>query len=138
MKYLKKYNESSKGANDYKFRRDILPSEIEDILLPLKDEDVVYLVSYLGIDLKMIQIYMECLPGKIIGKKSIESVLSHLITYLKSENFNISYINTHGSGDPFDANGFDVTAPISEITFNKIFELLPDNFEELYLHFTTD
>jgi hypothetical protein len=33
MKYLKKYNEASKGANDYKFRRDILPSEIEDIFI---------------------------------------------------------------------------------------------------------
>ena len=38
MKYLRKFNEASISGNNYKFRRDILPSEIDDILLPLKDE----------------------------------------------------------------------------------------------------
>jgi hypothetical protein len=142
MRYIKNFyqiQEASKSANDYKFRRDILPYEIEDILIPLKDEFISYIIRYPRIDLKRIEIDMETtLYDKRIDKKSIEDILSHLIYYLKSENFNISYINTHGAGDKFNINGFDITSPVSEITFNKIFELLPDNFEEIYLHFTTD
>jgi hypothetical protein len=133
MRYIKNFyqiQEASKSANDYKFRRDILPYEIEDILISLKEEFISYIIRYPRIE--------TTLYDKRIDKKSIEDILSHLIYYLKSENFNISYINTHGAGDKFNINGFDITSPVSEITFNKIFELLPDNFEEIYLHFTTD
>ncbi len=92
MKYLKRYNESSKNANDYKFRRDILPSEIEDILEPLKDESINYWFGFPRTDLKRIEINIESsFPDRIINKGSIKNILSHLIYFLNTENFELYY-----------------------------------------------
>jgi 3-methyladenine DNA glycosylase Tag len=102
MKYLIKFNESSLSANNYKFRRDVLPSEIEDILEPLKDDEIISKVEFISSDLKRILI-----DFKIINKFSniesvknnLKSVLESLISYLKFENFKMDYMDEE---DVFD------------------------------------
>ncbi len=129
MKYLKKYNESSKGANDYKFRRDILPSEIEDILLPLKDELIHYKVTFPTSDLKKVEVDLAADQSIInIDKESIKYTLHHLIQYLNSEGFELSYYWTSVEGST------DITTP--EFNFDEFFGLLPIDFPDIYLAFT--
>jgi hypothetical protein len=128
MKYLKKYNEASKGANDYKFRRDTLPSEIEDILLPLKDELIHYKVSFPTSDMKKVEIDLSA--DQIITnitKENIRPIIHHLNQYLNSEGFELSYYWTSVEGSS------DITTP--EFKFDDFFELLPDEFPEIYLAF---
>ncbi len=127
MKYLKKYNEASKGANDYKFRRDILPSEIEDILLPLKDEFIHYKVTFPTSDMKKVEIDLEIQDHyKTIDKNVIRGIIEHLITYLISENFELSYYWTENESS-------DITTP--EFNFEEFFKLIPDYFNQMYLSF---
>ena len=56
MKFLKKFNESSISVKNFKWRRDEIPNEIDDILLNLKDESLDYKVSWPTSDLKKIEI----------------------------------------------------------------------------------
>ena len=127
MKYLRKFNEASRNANDYKFRRDILPSEIEDILLPLKDEFILFKVTFPTADRKKIEIDLEIQDHyKTIDKNIIKSILEHLITYLGSENFDLSYYWTENESS-------NITTP--EFNFEDFFELIPDLFNQMYLSF---
>jgi hypothetical protein len=135
MKYLKKYNEASdtvkwsrrnfNGAN-YKFRRDILPSEIKDILLSLKDELIHYEVTFPTMDLKKVDINLESIGN--IKKENIKTTLQHLIHYLNTEGFELSYYWTT------DGDGAYITTP--EFKFDEFFDLLPYEFPEIYLTFT--
>jgi len=125
MKYLRKFNEASISGNNYKFRRDILPSEIDDILLPLKDEFINYKVTFPTNDRKKIEIDFED-HYKIIDKNVIKGILEHLITYLSSENFELSYYWTENESS-------DITTP--EFNFEEFFELIPDYFSQMYLSF---
>jgi hypothetical protein len=129
MKYLRKYNESSKGANDYKFRRDILPSEIEDILLPLKDELIHYKVTFPTSDMRKVEI--DLAADQIITnitKENIKPIIHHLVQYLNSEGFELSYYWTSVEGST------DITTP--EFNFDEFFGLLPIDFPDIYLAFT--
>ena len=67
MKYLRRFNESSQSAKDYKFRRDVLPDEIEDILLPLRDELILYKITFPTSDLKKIEIDIQHQYDKLIN-----------------------------------------------------------------------
>lgn len=124
MKYLRNFNESSQSAKDYKFRRDILPDEIEDILLSLKDELLMYKVTFPTSDRKKIEIDIE--SNKTIHRDTIKDVLSHLCNYLYSENFELSYYWT-------ESESGDITTP--EFKFEEFFEVLPDYFTKMYLSF---
>jgi len=124
MKYLRKFNESSQSAKDYRFRRDVLPSEIEDILLPLKDELLICKVTFPTSDRKKIEIEIE--SNKTIHRDRIKDVLSHLCNYLNSENFELSYYWT-------ESESADITTP--NFNFEDFFELLPDYFSQMYLAF---
>jgi hypothetical protein len=130
MKYLRRFNEASINANDYKFRRDVLPSEIDDILLPLKDELIHYKVTFPTFptnDKKKIEIDFEIQDHyKIIDKMVIKGILEHLITYLSSENFELSYYWTENESS-------SITTP--EFNFREFFELIPDYFNQMYLTF---
>jgi len=127
MKYLRRFNEASTNASDYKFRRDILPSEVEDILLPLKDEFINYKVTFPTNDRKKIEIDFEIQDHyKTIDKMVIKGILEHLITYLISENFELSYYWTENDGS-------SITTP--EFNFREFFELIPDYFNQMYLAF---
>jgi hypothetical protein len=127
MKYLRKFNEASISANDYKFRRDVLPSEIEDILLPLKDEFITFNVNFPTADRKKIEIDLEIQDHyKTIDKNIIKGILEHLITYLDSENFELSYYWTENESS-------DITTP--EFNFEDFFELIPDFFNLMDLSF---
>jgi hypothetical protein len=130
MKYLRRFNEASANANDYKFRRDVLPSEIDDILLPLKDELIHYKVTFPTFptnDKKKIEIDFEIQDHyKIIDKMVIKGILEHLITYLSSENFELSYYWTENESS-------SITTP--EFNFREFFELIPDYFNQMYLTF---
>jgi hypothetical protein len=134
MKYLKKYNESSKKANDYKFRRDVLPSEIEDILEPLKDESIDYRLSFPRSDLKRIEINIESsFTDKMINKNSIKNILSHLIYFLKTESFELYYYCIEITSISNSKSDY-ITTP--EFSFNEFFELFPENFVEAHFIFT--
>lgn len=124
MKYLRKFNESSQSAKDYRFRRDVLPDEIEDILLPLKDELLICKVTFPTSDRKKIEIEIE--SNKTIHRDRIKDVLSHLCNYLNSENFELSYYWT-------ESESADITTP--NFNFEDFFELLPDYFSQMYLSF---
>jgi hypothetical protein len=124
MKYLRKFNESSQSAKDYRFRRDVLPDEIEDILLPLKDELLICKVTFPTSDRKKIEIEIE--SNKTIHRDRIKDVLSHLCNYLNSENFELSYYWT-------ESESADITTP--NFNFEDFFELLPDYFSQMYLAF---
>ena len=127
MKYLRRFNEASTNANDYKFRRDVLPSEVEDILLPLKDEFINYKVTFPTNDRKKIEIDFEIQDHyKTIDKMVIKGILEHLITYLISENFELSYYWTENESS-------SITTP--EFNFREFFELIPDYFNQMYLAF---
>ena len=130
MKYLRRFNEASINANDYKFRRDVLPSEIDDILLPLKDELIHYKVTFPTFptnDKKKIEIDLEIQDHyKSIDKMVIKGILEHLITYLSSENFELSYYWTENESS-------SITTP--EFNFREFFELIPDYFNQMYLTF---
>jgi hypothetical protein len=127
MKYLRKFNESSQSAKDYKFRRDVLPYEIEDILLPLKDELLIYKVTFPTSDRKMIVLEIE--SNTTTHKDRIKDVLSHICNYLNSENFELSGYWT-------ESESAEITTP--NFNFEEFFELLPDYFSQMYLTFLFD
>lgn len=124
MKYLKSFNESSLNLRGYKFRKEVLPEEIDDILLTLKDEFLIYKVTFPTSDRKKIEIDIE--SNKTIHRDTIKDVLSHLCNYLNSENFELSYYWT-------ESESADITTP--EFNFEDFFELLPDYFTQMYLSF---
>ncbi len=128
MKYLRKFNEASKSANDYKFRRDVLPSEIEDILMPLKDESVKYHICFPTSDMKKIEIDFQADEIlKNISKDIIEPILHHLVEYLMSENFELTYYWTDVEGS------VDITTP--EFSSKEFIDLLPLEFPNMYVTF---
>ena len=128
MKYLRKFNESSKSANDFKFRRDILPSEIEDILTSLKDESIKYHITFPTSDMKKIEIDFQADEIlKNISKEVIEPILHHLVEYLISENFELTYYWTDVEGS------VDITTP--EFSSKDFIDLLPLEFPNMYVTF---
>ena len=128
MKYLRKFNEASKSANDFKFRRDILPSEIEDILTSLKDESIKYHITFPTSDMKKIEIDFQADEIlKNISKEVIEPILHHLVEYLISENFELTYYWTDVEGS------VDITTP--EFSSKEFIDLLPLEFPNLHLAF---
>lgn len=127
MKYLRKFNEASKSANDYKFRRDILPSEIEDILTPLKDESIEYKITFPTINMRKIEIdFMTDKTLRNISKDFISPILHHLIEYLISEDFELTYYWT-------EIESSDITTP--EFSSTEFIDLLPLEFPNLHLAF---
>ena len=128
MKYLRKFNEASKSANDYKFRRDVLPSEIEDILMPLKDESVKYHITFPTSDMKKIEIDFQA-DGIVtnISKDAIAPILHHLVEYLMSENFELTYYWTDVEGS------VDITTP--EFSSKQFIDLLPLEFPNMHVAF---
>lgn len=125
MKYLKKFFEASKSVNDYKFRRDILPSEIEDILFPLKDEFIKYHITFSSTDMKNIEIDFKSKDP--ISKDVFADTLGHLINYLISEKFELVYFRIDYE------NGGDITTP--EFSTQKFIDLIPKEFSYLELIF---
>ena len=127
MKYLRKFNEASKSANDYKFRRDILPSEIEDILTPLKDESVEYKITFPTIGMRKIEIdFVTDKTLRNISKDFISPILHHLIEYLISEDFELTYYWT-------EIESSDITTP--EFSSTEFIDLLPQEFPNMHLVF---
>jgi hypothetical protein len=136
MKYLSYFNESSQTAKDYKFRRDILPNEIDDILISLKDELINYNITFPTNDFKKVEIDLESKSGNIF-KENIRTILHHLIKYLDSENFKPSYYWTESeSFDITSSESFDITS--TDFDFDNFFELIPDNFYQMYIAFIYD
>jgi len=114
---------------NYKFIRDILPSELEDILLTLKDDLIRYKVTFPTSNLKKVEIDLESETTTNIKKENIKTTIQHLINYLNSEGFELSYYWTHvGSGS--------ITTP--EFKFDEFFELLPDEFPSMYIALQMD
>ena len=127
MKYLRKFNEASKSANDYKFRRDILPSEIEDILTPLKDESVEYKITFPTIGMRKIEIdFVTDKTLRNISKDFISPILHHLIEYLISEDFELTYYWT-------EIESSDITTP--KFSSTEFIDLLPLEFPNMHLAF---
>ena len=127
MKYLIKFNEASKSANDYKFRRDILPSEIEDILMPLKDESIEYRITFPTIGMRKIEIdFMTDKTLRNISKDFISPILHHLIEYLISEDFELTYYWT-------EIESSDITTP--KFSSTEFIDLLPQEFPNMHLAF---
>lgn len=78
-------------------------------------------------DRKKIEIDLEIQDHyKTIDKNIIKSILEHLITYLGSENFDLSYYWTENESS-------NITTP--EFNFEDFFELIPDLFNQMYLSF---
>jgi hypothetical protein len=127
MKYLRRFNESSQSAKDYKFRRDVLPDEIEDILLPLRDELILYKITFPTSDLKKIEIDIQHQYDKLINREVIKGTFSHLLSYLRSEGFEVSYYWT-------ESESSDITTP-EKFSFEDFFRLIPDYFNQMYLAF---
>jgi len=127
MKYLRKFNEASKSANDYKFRRDVLPSEIEDILTPLKDESIEYKITFPTINMRKIEIdFRTDKTLRNISKDFISPILHHLIEYLISEDFELTYYWT-------EIQSGDITTP--EFSSKQFIDLLPLEFSNMHLAF---
>lgn len=127
MKYLRKFNEASKSANDYKFRRDILPSEIKDILMPLKDESIEYRITFPTIGMRKIEIdFMTDKTLRNISKDFISPILHHLIEYLISEDFELTYYWT-------EIESSDITTP--KFSSTEFIDLLPQEFPNMHLAF---
>ena len=127
MKYLRKFNEASKSANDYKFRRDVLPSEIEDILMPLKDESIEYKITFPTINMRKIEIdFRTDKTLRNISKDFISPILHHLIEYLISEDFELTYYWT-------EIQSGDITTP--EFSSKDFIDLLPLEFPNMHLAF---
>ena len=127
MKYLRKFNEASKSANDYKFRRDVLPSEIEDILIPLKDESIEYKITFPTINMRKIEIdFRTDKTLRNISKDFISPILHHLIEYLISEDFELTYYWT-------EIQSGDITTP--EFSSKDFIDLLPLEFPNMHLAF---
>ncbi len=127
MKYLRKFNEASKSANDYKFRRDVLPSEIEDILTPLKDESIEYKITFPTINMRKIEIdFRTDKTLRNISKDFISPILHHLIEYLISEDFELTYYWT-------EIQSGDITTP--EFSSKQFIDLLPLEFPNMHLAF---
>ena len=127
MIYLRKFNEASKSANDYKFRRDVLPSEIEDILMPLKDESIEYKITFPTINMRKIEIdFRTDKTLRNISKDFISPILHHLIEYLISEDFELTYYWT-------EIQSGDITTP--EFSSKDFIDLLPLEFPNMHLAF---
>jgi hypothetical protein len=150
MKYLQKFNEASKNILEYKFRTEVLPKEIEEILSTLNIELIDFVVSY-RYQNTIIEIELQTLDPRVntqneigrINKENIKDVLAHLVSYMNSENFKIIYLNTHGFGNQYDTQGYISQSklaknPIQEVSFSEIYEMLPQTFEELRIEFKLD
>jgi len=127
MKYLKPFIESSLNLNDYKYRKEVLPDEIDDILSSLKDELIIYKVSFPKSDLKKIEIDIEHRYANLIERDNVKETFAHLLNYLKSEGFKLSYIWT-------ESENYYITTP-KEFSFEDFFGLIPDYFSQMYLAF---
>jgi hypothetical protein len=127
MKYLKPFIESSLNLNDYKYRKEVLPDEIDDILLPLRDELILYKITFPTSDLKKIEIDIQHQYDKLINREVIKETFSHLLSYLRSEGFEVSYYWT-------ESESSDITTP-EKFSFEDFFRLIPDYFSQMYLSF---
>ena len=133
MKYLKLFNEASHSAKEYVYRRDFLPTEIENILEGLKLEFLKYSIRF-STDFKKIEI--DITPAEkniIIDKQTVKDTLAHLISFLETEKFELSYYWTPEGKMNSYVGGTDITTP--EFKYEEFFDLLPDQPQELYLSF---
>ena len=138
MKFLKKFNESSISVKNFKWRRDEIPNEIDDILLNLKDESLDYKVSWPTSDLKKIEIDLvsSYMTKFLINKIDIESTLHHLCDYLASEGFVLTFSSfdyKSSESNRTRQGRFDITTP--EFSFDEFFDLLPESFMSIFLIF---
>jgi len=137
MKYLLKFNEASQSAKDYIFRRDVLLDDIDDILLSLKDYLVEYTIEYIRNDLKKISINIKKLAEiriPYLDKKSIEPILNHLFSYLKTENFELTYYYIETSQVARECDFLAMN--IQTVDFDEYFKYLPDHSRELQFEFS--
>jgi len=141
MKFLKKFNESSLSAKNFKWRRDDFPQEIDDILLNLKDEFVDYKVSWPTADFKKIEIDLvtSYKTNFVVNKVDIKSTLHHLCDYLSSEGFQLTFSSCEFKSQ--DSNRtkqsqLDITTP--EFNFDDFFDLLPHSFMSIFIVFNLE
>lgn len=138
MKFLKKFNESSLSVKNFKWRRDVLPHEIDDILINLKDELLDYKVSWPTSDLKKIEIDLvtSYKTNFAVNKVDIETTLHHLCDYLASENYVLTFSSFEYKSPESNRtrqDRFDITTP--EFSFDEFFELMPESFMSLFIIF---
>ena len=127
MKYLKKYNESSRKANALKYNREHLLGIVDEILEEIKLDGYIYEIEWTIRDYTKFQISISVSDDwGIVGKKSdILTPLNRLEEYLKREEFYLCYILTSSKfylDNPNEKNG------------SKI-EDIPEEFEKIWIEF---
>jgi len=89
-------NESSISALNYKYRKNDLIPDVEDILIGLKDNLItpkVFFQKQLSTDETIVLVVeMDSQWSKTINKQLINDTISHLIDFLKNENYELNYI----------------------------------------------
>lgn len=139
MKYLKKF-EASQKASEYKYRNSSIIQMVDDLLLPLKDDGLLYVIEFE--DVRCTKLNLKITTNEkwknksdLIDFKIVKPQLDQVKSFLESENFFIEKTDSlkDGFSTPSERIGVYCTYNDKYGTFE--YNNIPSVFHKLIIIF---